>query len=336
MDAPFLAINTVRGKALEAVIKYALMIHQAHPETNDFTVMPEVRAVLDEHLQHDPSIAIRTVYGRFFPWLVLLDRDWTQTNTDTIFGDGAGGAAWEAYITFCPAYDNAVELLTTYYDRAVENVQREQRPEHRGNRPDPDEHLGNHVMARYYRGRLRLDEGFVPRFFDRAPAGVRAHAMEYVGRILYSAKGPASTEVRERLVGLWTTRRQAATIGVGDHRGELAAFGWWFAAGKLDTTWELHELRDVLRTNHAIAMDHAVIERLAKLAPQHAELTVECLREFVATERQYWTILGNEAHVRTILKSALQDNGARPDATALIHHLGEIGYTKFRDLLEHT
>jgi hypothetical protein len=191
-------------------------------------------------------------------------------------------------------------------------------------------------MARYYRGQLPLDDGLVPRFFDRAPAGVRAHSIEYVGRILYSTEGPASMDVRERLVSLWTARRQAAAAAPEEHSGELAAFGWWFAGGKLDTIWELNQLHDVLRTNHAIDMDHAVIERLAKLAPQHAALCVDCLREFVATERQYGTILGNESHIRTILTSALRDDGAHPDGTALVHHLGEIGYTKFRNLIQHT
>jgi hypothetical protein len=191
-------------------------------------------------------------------------------------------------------------------------------------------------MTRYYRGQLPLHLGLVPSFFDRAPEGVRAHSVECIGRILYSSRETASMEIRERVVNLWAARRQAALAAPDEHRAELAAFGWWFAAGKLDTVWELNQLRDVLRINHGIALDHAVIERLAKLAPEHPELAVECLGEFVATERQYWTILGNEKYVWAILAHALQDDGARPAATALVHHLGEIGYTKFRSLLQQT
>ena len=336
LNAPLLAINTVRGKALEAVIKYALMVHQTQPVTRDFTLMPEVPTVLDHHLQHDPSFAIRSVYGRFFPWLVLLDHQWAQTNTDRIFGDERGNAAWEAYVTFCPAYDDAVSLLTDYYERATDQLQHDRPPAPRGGRRDPDEHLGEHLMARYYRGQLPLTDGLVARFFERAPAHARAHAIEYVGRILYSTREPVTTLICERLVSLWTARRQEATAALEEHRDELAAFGWWFAAGKLDPSWELNELRDVLRTNHTIALDHQVIERLGKLAPQHAPLAVECLRAFAATERQYWTILGAEKHVRIILGAALEDAVARPAATALIHELGVMGYTKFRGLLHAT
>jgi hypothetical protein len=336
MDSYTLAINTLRGKAIDATIKYALMIRQQHQEPKDFTVMPEVRALLDDHLTNDPSVIVRSVYGRFFPWLVLLDKDWARTNVDNIFGDEQGKHAWEAYVTCCPAYDEPVSLLNQYYERAVDNLQHDRKPASKGGRPDPDEHLAGHLMTRYVRGQLPLDNGIVPRFFARASAHARAHAMEHVGRMLYSTKEPLSPAVRERVVTLWTTRREAATLDLPSHRDELSAFGWWFAASKLDHNWELTVLRNVLESVHAVALDYQVIEQLSKLAPTHASLVVACLRSFVTTERQYWAILGAEQHVKTILAAALQDAAARDDATALIHELGTIGYTTFRNLIQPT
>ncbi len=236
-------------------------------------------------------------------------------------------------MTSCPAYDDAVALLNDYYQRATDRLQRDKPPAPSSGRPDPDERLGAHLVTLYSRGQLPLTDGLVPRFFERAPAHARAHAVEYAGRILYSAREPIPIVVRERLVSLWIARRHTATTAIEEHRDELAAFGWWFAAGKLEVAWELSELREVLRANLTIALDHQVIERLAEVAGQYAALAVECLRAFVATERQYWTILGAEKHVRSILAAALQDDVARPAATALIHELGVMGYTKFRDLL---
>jgi hypothetical protein len=42
--------------------------------------LPEVKEVLDKHLDkdHEPSLAIRSVYGRWLPWLVLLDSSWVK------------------------------------------------------------------------------------------------------------------------------------------------------------------------------------------------------------------------------------------------------------------
>ena len=78
---PFtLAMNTIRGEAMEAVIRYALWFRQ-HKEQEQQDIahwldeMPNVRDILNSHLdpQHDPSLAIRSVYGRMFPQLVGLE-----------------------------------------------------------------------------------------------------------------------------------------------------------------------------------------------------------------------------------------------------------------------
>ena len=90
-----LAINTTRGEAMHTVIQYTLWIRrhiEKGADSNDridrgFEEMPEVRDILEKHLDpsFDPSLAIRSVYGRWFPWLVLLDEKWARDNTELIF-----------------------------------------------------------------------------------------------------------------------------------------------------------------------------------------------------------------------------------------------------------
>lgn len=269
-----------------------------------------------------------------FPWLVLLDRDWAAAHVTTIFGDERGNAAWEADLTFCAPYDDTVTLLSEYYERAVDTLQPNKQPAPRGDKPDPDEYLAAHLTARYYRGQLPLNDGIFQRFFDRAPAHARAHAVECVGRILYRTKEPLTSATRDRLIAFWNSRRRQSATVPDEHRGELTAFGWWFAAGKLDAAWELTELLAVLQIYHTGELDHVMLERLATLATDHPHAAVAALRAIAESERQHWTILGAETHVRAILAAALHDPGTRAAATALIHHLGILGYTKFRDLLQ--
>ena len=75
LEPSTLAINTVRGKALNAVVAYALWVRHDLDKQNPvpamtFDAMPEVRAVLDEHLDvgREPTLTIRSIYGRHFPW----------------------------------------------------------------------------------------------------------------------------------------------------------------------------------------------------------------------------------------------------------------------------
>ena len=153
MDAPLFAANTTRGKAIEGAVKYALWLRN---NGINFADVPEVRQVLDEHLTTDPSIAIHSIYGRFFPWLVVLDKAWAKENRTTIFDGAAGSVAWEAYVTFSPAYDDVAGLLTQYYERAIVALDRAATAAARTSKPDPDEHLGEHLMAQYWRDRLAL------------------------------------------------------------------------------------------------------------------------------------------------------------------------------------
>ena len=85
MDLLTLSINTNRGTAMHAVIETALWVRrELEASGNDvsvgFAAMPEVRDSLDVHLDPrvDPSLAVHAVYGRWLPWLLLLDEAWVQ------------------------------------------------------------------------------------------------------------------------------------------------------------------------------------------------------------------------------------------------------------------
>lgn len=93
-DSATRSINTVRGKAMHAVVRYALWIRryiESQPDAESrlsrgFDEMPEVREVLEAHLdtRREPSRAIRAVYGWWFPQLVLLDLGWAQAHCENL------------------------------------------------------------------------------------------------------------------------------------------------------------------------------------------------------------------------------------------------------------
>src|SRR5262249_34581 len=90
MDPPTLSLNTTRGEAMHATMRYALWIRrniekEPHGEERikrGFEEIPEVREVLETHLDPalDSSLAIRSVYGQWFPWLVFLDEKWASAH----------------------------------------------------------------------------------------------------------------------------------------------------------------------------------------------------------------------------------------------------------------
>ena len=116
MDPLTLSLNVIRGVAMSAVIEYALWLHRNGLLARGFTDAPNVAKVLSRHLdpEVEPSQAVRAVYGRWLPWLFLVDREWTRGNLQKILGTDSTLAfvAWATYVTYVrPLNDNAAGIV---------------------------------------------------------------------------------------------------------------------------------------------------------------------------------------------------------------------------------
>ncbi len=351
-DPVTLAINTVRGEAMHAVVEYALWLRrhwEGDPEERarlgrGFEEMREVREVLEAHLDpdKDPSVAVRSVYGELFPWFVLLDRQWASVNVGRIFPAADDqrswwDAAWETYIVACRPYDNVLAVLEAEYRRAIERLGTARSEWRRlGN---PDESLAVHLMAFYWSGKIGLHDadGLLTRFLEKASDRLRAHAMQFIGRALGNTEGEVSDEVKARLRGLWESRLDAARRAAPDasYAEELGAFGAWFRSGKFDDGWSLSQLIEALRLGASLQHSGPIVERIAALAGRMPRGAVEALRLIVQADKRGWEIYYWRKHAKVILGAAIQSNDPtiREEAVALVHYLGTRGHLEFRELI---
>jgi hypothetical protein len=357
MDPSSLAINTVRGQAISSVVKYAVWVHRhlevlgATPEAAGVDRMPEVRDVLDQHLdlRRDPSYAVHSLYGKWFPWLGLVDEPWAAQNVPNIFLPDEAHflyweAAWEAYISFSRPYDSTLQLLKDEYHRAIDRLAA-QSPE----RQHPMlswQNLASHLMVFYLRGRLTLDDELVQSFFQTGPANLRAVAVRILGRSFYTIKDrealpldpPPAEESVDRAVVLWESRVAAAIAGeeAATYAPELVEFGWWFPSPAFNPEWALIEITKVLRLVHSVDAGHLVSHRLAALVSAYPQQTLEVLDLMMKGPNDDWLLLGEE-DVSKILAAALSLPGeVREKALQITHGLGARGYRQFRSLLEVT
>ena len=349
MDLATRAINTTRGKAMHAVVRYALWVRQhmeGQADTEDqsrwsFDEMPEVREVLDVHLDvaQEPSLAIRAVYGQWFPRLAFLDAEWTRDNAARIFPIGQDEealfeAAWGTYVTFCGPHDNVLDILREQYRHAVERLS----CRHDGTRrlPDPDEKLAEHLMVFCWRGKLALEDPLLTAFWERATDALRAHALGYVGRSLEQTTEKIPMEVLDRLNQLWTVRvaRAKQSQSPTDFTKEMAAFGWWFVSDKFEVAWAIAQLSESLQLVHQTDPEHMVLEHLAKAVEKHPMKSAKCLRIIAEWDREGWNLYAGLDHVRKILEVALRNPTVGKEAERIIHYLGIRGYLEFRNLLE--
>ncbi len=350
MDPPTLALNTTRGQAFHALIQYGLWLRRASDGSQDadsrkqrgFEKMPEMRTALERHLDPvvEPSLAIRSVYGQFFPWLALLDESWSARHAAAIFPHGKEqeslrDAAWGSYVVLCQPFPQAFKLLQAEYERAVAELGVRALGKHVA---DPQERLAEHLLFFYWSGTLSgLSEegGLLARFFSNASDGLRAHAFEVVGRNLVRAEGDIEKPILDRLVRLWEQRLQATEKVPEQHSEELAAFGWWFASGKFNEEWAVARLLEVLRRVHRAEPGHLVVEKLLVVAQQNPLEAVTCLGAMLRGDREGWAIHGWRKEAMAILRAVVRSgNRAAFDAAKqLVDYLGTKGNLDFRTVL---
>ena len=217
-DAYNLTINTVRGEAMTAVVEYGLWMtrlvekipEEKRPNLKEFAFFPGVQAILENHFA-DPSIAVRAVYGRYLPWILLLGHDWTISHIKDIFPDGEFGtplydAAWETYIGYVAAYNDVFEILQDQYSEAIKQIGTEVNK--KGRRRDRDASLVEHLMIFFWRGKLdpKDPHGLFAQFWQTADEDSRSHAIDFLGRSLHSLTEPLGDEEAKLLKELWETR----------------------------------------------------------------------------------------------------------------------------------
>jgi hypothetical protein len=314
-----LSLNYVRPQAIAAAIAFALWARRSNSETG----LSRFHDLLDRHLdpRHEPSQAVRWVYGQYIAQLAYLDREWVVAHAAAVFPENPAerhlwDAAWDAYLTYAPVIPELCTILADQYQIAADRLQ----PEATGRRPEARAlGLGRHLLTRYWLGDLTFDSDrqLLRRYYQNGPASVRIHLMRFLARNIASAD-PLDAAAAGRLRDLWESRVQAARNGA--DATELTAFGEWFGAGKLGDEWELQQLITALSLAGRIESEHEALPRLAALAPAHPSTCLTALEAWVRTSPHPWTLQQQEESIRAILKAGIAsgDAAAAETATAIV------------------
>jgi hypothetical protein len=344
LGAVAVAINSVRGEAMHAVIRYGLWVrHHELSEAESFDWgldrTPELRDVLDRHLdlQIEPSLAVRSAYGQFAPWLHLLDVHWATTRLASIFptepeASAWFDAAWEAYVLYTQPFDSMIDVLRTVYSTAVARIGDAGSGFARAGR-DPAENLAEHLAVFLARGVLALDDDLVDEFFTRAPDHIRGHLHAFLGRSFVNE--PPPDDVAQRGQALWD-RRLATMTGEADSVDETMSFGWWFAASTVDLSWRFANLHEVLRrTGGRIAVASFVFKELARVSDQRPQDALEALRLMIRGGDDEWNLSAATNEIMEILTSGLRSDPETTGlATSIANSLGARGYATYRALVD--
>ncbi len=335
------AINSVRGRAIEGLIFYPGWIKRQNQDAGPPTLPAEARAVLDRHLDpaRDPSLAIRSLYGRWFPWILVFDRDWATAAVPRIFpatNQRYWLVAWDGLICFNDGYEEVFEPLQPVYAQAVAQLGSPTASAD-DTRHLRDERLAGHLMTFYWRGHYPLEEedSLLRLFFTRAPDKIRAEAIEFIGRSLDRTADPIEPAVLDRLQRLWVWRFEQARRDPASHQAELRAFGWCFGSSKFGAGWAVENLLGVLRLTHSIDPDFQVLERLPDYAAAFPIEVLECVRLLVEGQTSHIELSSWGGDLRRMFSQTREHPlpEVRQASDAVIELLGRFGHLGYAELL---
>lgn len=352
MDPATMAINTVRGDAFNCLVRFALWVRrgidrnsaEAQPPTRSFETMPEVREVLDSHLDPaiEPSLTIRSIYGRWLSSLAALDWDWTVLSLPRIFPEGPTEvgrllAAWESFVVFNDPNTALLPVLLRFYRAAIGRVSTV--PSLMKHPAAPEDSLAEHLAVYYWYDKLQLDEpgGLLPHFFSSVPPGMRGHLIWFVGSAVSGWEEDVPPVVFDRLRALLEQRLRAARES--DSRAgftsELSKFGLWFTSKRFGDQWSLTTLQEVLDLVGEVDLDMSVGERLVELAPRFPQECVKALTTMIVRAKEPWLIMAVQDSAKQVLRIAR--GSGNPDAVFSARKLAEDlisrQYFEFREVL---
>jgi hypothetical protein len=343
MDPATLAINTTRGEAIHAVIRYVLWVERSlgeHAQTAAIGFAPEARDLLEQHLDltRDPSLAIRAVYGQWFPQFVRLDKDWAGQLAPLVFpADQELGAyfdaAWNAYVVFNRPFTDVFGVLQDAYSHAVQKAGEQEDVVPKSD--NPAEHLADHLLTYRVLGATGGgDDDLFARFWRTAGSALRKQVLTRAGWAL--EKSPQlEPELGSRFMATWEWI--VSETNASDPRA-LAGFGAWLGAPTFDARWLLEQAQAVLGLGVHLDPDFVVYRALPRLISEHPRKGVAVLRGMVLTDTEGWSLHGAVDETREALSLALagEDEDTRREAEELVHLLGARGMTEFRDLVPDT
>ncbi len=310
------AINTVRGEAMHAFMGHALWVHRhlAESERIGFATMPEIQVILERmlNLNIEPTFAIRSVFGQYFPFLCEIDANWVAEHLSLIFPlEGPNKTyrdiAWNTYVSFNQPHLKVFRILETEYRRAIQYLNESKGTEH--DLEDPDERLAQHLVTLYAWGILTFEESnsILDRFYTSASSDLCGHAMDFIGRILDDDKAVLPDDAKARLMAFWQRRIGEAKIHIANKNfdKELLGFAWWLHSKKFDPDWLLEQTEDVLKLCKHVEHNFLFTEPLANLSDRFPTKVITCLNLLVQKLKPDQSFMLNRENVRTILNAGL-------------------------------
>lgn len=341
------SLNCVHGVAMHSLVSYGLYCERKrkHEADNKGTpiMIPLLKETLTEKLDKtkNPSLAVHSVFGWYFPQFIYLDKEWALENRERIFPIESEmakywQAAWNAYIRFSDVYTNVFPELINQYQRALEEFTASQK---RQGLDRSDEQMATHILKAYLLDMINLDseDGLLSLYYQKADDETRSHGNFWLSKVLESQQPSAEAVIWKKIWNLWQWRIEDATKSNNsdNYSNEITNFSRLLRYCPLN----LEELNSVIEQTLAFKLNGfeagEIIDYLGKNSEKFPSLAVSNLQKIILSNQEFYIIEDTKINIEQILTAAMKaDEESKTKAAEIINTFGERGDYNWRRLLE--
>lgn len=341
------SLNCIHGVAMHCLVAYSFYCERKRKKENGDQGMPMMITLVKETLTEEldktknPSLAVHSVLGWYFPQFIYLDKEWALENREKIYPVEAEmakywQAAWSAYIRFSDVYTNVFPELLKQYQRALEELpvlHKEQSIDR------SDEKMATHILKAYLLDMIKLDsdDGLLLLYYQKANDETRSHGNFWLSQVLEAQKPSAQDALWQKIWSLWQWRIEKATSSAdsNNYTKEISSFCRLLKNVPSDLS-EIHSIiGQTLKFKPGGFEIEEIIKYLGKNCEKYPSLAILALHEIVLSNQfSYLLEEAKNAIERTLAFAMDADDDSRATAVEIINIFGERGDYSWRPLLD--
>ena len=233
---------------------------------------------------------VNCTFGFDFARIYWLDKEWVESNIESIFNEKMWDAVWGTYVSWGRPSPKGFELLKKKgkYGQAVDLLGTPNKYEF-GKKPE--EGLVEHLMIGYFNGWVNLNDELLKKFFEKATAKLRGKAARFLTtgfKSMNEEGGEEKEKVATRMTTYWEKRIATMREKPEENIEEAVEFTGWVKdtlLGPKETLELLEKTLDLSGGKFGQMRDvREFIGRICELGKGNELIALRCLKKATADE----------------------------------------------------
>ena len=333
-DPVQLRLRHVSGKALGLTVLLGVTCKKNFSGYWENELKDEIRECWKYSLENISEPGINCVFGIEFSRIHWLDTEWVEGNLELIFKGELWDEVWGTYTSWGrPSPDGFTFLLEKRkYEQAIDMLENENKFKFG---KDPDKGLTEHLMIGYFNGWIDYDHEVLQKFFEKAPASLRAKAARFLPtgfKDINERGGTEKEEVTARMKRYWESRIPRMD------KEEAIGFMQWVSDSVLDGKETLEFVKETLKISGGKLSKHGdskgFVEGVCKFGKEGNELlALQCFKKAAADENMHMTWSRIQDPLVNFLEAMVDIPGeVRSAAIEVADAYGRYNPDKFREV----